>query len=80
MFEGLSEPRLYRWISVEPPASVELLRQRWTAVGGRGVGPEGERALQWAARRTRDGRYVGKLDADVRGRVATNVTAWPAAS
>lgn len=73
LFEGLTEPQLYRWISTPIPQSVEVLRRHWIAVGQRGVGPGGERALQWAARRASDGRYVGKLDADVVGTVATNV-------
>lgn len=73
LFEGLSAPQLYRWISALPPPSVEALRRRWSEAEAGAVGPQGARDLQWAARRTSDGQYIGKLDAEVRGRVATNV-------
>jgi [ribosomal protein S5]-alanine N-acetyltransferase len=71
LFEELAEPQLYRWISAMPPVSVEALRLRWTEAERQVV--SGGVDLQWAARRVSDGRYVGKLDAEVRGRVATNV-------
>jgi [ribosomal protein S5]-alanine N-acetyltransferase len=73
LFEGLADPQLYRWISALPPPSVEALQQRWSAADSRALGYEGALDLQWAARRASDGCYVGKLDAEVRGRVATNV-------
>jgi ribosomal-protein-alanine N-acetyltransferase len=74
LFEAMSEPRLYRWISALPPPSRELLQQRWAAAEGRAANAEGEVDLNWAVRRLSDGCYVGKLDAAVaRNSVATNV-------
>ena len=73
LFEALSEPLLYRWISALPPASVELLRRRWAVLASRGPTSGGERALHWAVRRTSDGSYIGKLDAELVDEVATNM-------
>jgi RimJ/RimL family protein N-acetyltransferase len=36
LFEALSEPSIYRWISALPPPSREFLQQRWTAAESRG--------------------------------------------
>lgn len=73
LFDGLADPQLYRWISALPPASLEVLQQRWCAAEDNVLGADGGLDLQWAARRASDGRYIGKLDAEIRGRVATNV-------
>ena len=74
LFEGMSEPRIYRWISALPPLSLELLQQRWSAAENRGANSEGEIDLNWAVRRSSDGCYIGLLDAEVaRNNVATNV-------
>ena len=74
LFEAMSEPRLYRWISALPPPSLELLRQRWAGAESRGPNSEGEVDLNWAVRLSSDGSYIGKLDAAVaKNNVATNV-------
>ena len=65
LFEALSEPRIYRWISALPPHSVEHLRRRWGAAERRGPNAEGGRDLEWAIRRSADGCYVGKADAEL---------------
>jgi RimJ/RimL family protein N-acetyltransferase len=64
LFALLEEPRLYRWISVLPPLSCDALRRRWQALGVRSMRSEGL-SLGWAVRRTSDGRYLGKCDAEV---------------
>ena len=74
LFEAMSEPRLYRWISALPPPSLELLQRRWSAAERRGPNSEGQLDLNWAMRRSSDGCYIGKLDAEVvRNDVATNL-------
>jgi len=74
LFEALAEPRIYRWISALPPASLALLQQRWTAAENRGPNSKGALDLNWALRRSSDGCYVGKFDAEVaKSKVATNV-------
>lgn len=74
LFDGMTEPQLYRWISASPPRSVERLRAAWTLAEGGGPNTEGGRALNWAVRRSSDGCYIGKLDAEVaKNNVATNV-------
>jgi [ribosomal protein S5]-alanine N-acetyltransferase len=74
LFEAMSDSRIYRWISALPPPSVELLQRRWAAAENRGRSSEGDIDLNWAVRRSIDGSYIGKLDAEVaRHGVATNV-------
>jgi [ribosomal protein S5]-alanine N-acetyltransferase len=74
LFEGMSAPRIYRWISALPPPSVEHLRRRWGAVERRGPNAEGGRDLDWAIRRSADGCYVGKADAELASNgVVTNL-------
>jgi ribosomal-protein-alanine N-acetyltransferase len=74
LFRAMSEPRLYDWISTVPPSSLEDLERRWTAVESRSLNSEGGIELGWTVRRSSDGCYVGKLDADVdRCNVATNL-------
>jgi RimJ/RimL family protein N-acetyltransferase len=74
LFEAMTEPRLYRWISALPPASLAQLRQRWAGADSRAPNEEGELDLNWAVRLSSDGSYIGKLDASVaKNNVATNV-------
>jgi RimJ/RimL family protein N-acetyltransferase len=65
LFDGMSEPRIYRWISALPPRSVEHLRRRWCAAERRGPNADGGRDLDWAIRRNADGCYLGKADAEL---------------
>lgn len=74
LFVPMQAPAMYEWISVAPPTTVEALRARWSRIESR-LSPTGDAAsLGWAARRTADGVYVGKLDAEVNAaHVAENV-------
>ena len=74
MFASMQASALYEWIGALPPANVEALRQRWQRVESR-LSPDDSSAwLGWAARRTDDGVYIGKLDAEVDvANVALNV-------
>lgn len=74
LFEVMSDWRIYRWISALLRPSLEALQRRWSAAESRGRSSEGDIALHWAVRRSIDGSYIGKLDAEVaRNNVATNV-------
>ena len=70
----MQDTAIYQWISTKPPKNIELLAQWWAQRESR-LGPSGNEAwLNWAVRRTSDGAYVGKLDAEVDATgVATNV-------
>ncbi|HYO92921.1 MAG TPA: hypothetical protein VER33_00345 [Polyangiaceae bacterium] len=65
LFEPMSEPRLYRWISAQPPASRELLRKRWDAASSGVPAAHAKLNLNWAVQLVSDGAYVGKLDAQI---------------
>lgn len=65
LFESMSEPRLYRWISAQPPASRELLRKRWDAASSGVPAAHAKLNLNWAVQLVSDGAYVGKLDAQI---------------
>jgi RimJ/RimL family protein N-acetyltransferase len=74
LFDGMREPALYEWISMEPPASVEALAARW----GHNLARLREATdcfwPAWAVQRKADGAWIGELDAEVmRDGVATNV-------
>ena len=74
LFEAMLEPEIYRWISSLPPPNLEVLKQRWSAAERRGPNASGGFDLNWAVRRTSDGRYIGKVDAYVaKDAIATNV-------
>jgi len=73
LFAPMQDPRLYTWTSSLPPATVEQLRERWTRLESRMVPDWTEALLTWAVKRTSDGAYVGKVDANVRADVATNI-------
>jgi ribosomal-protein-alanine N-acetyltransferase len=64
MFEGFSDPDLYRWIDVAPPVDIDDLRQRFTRIADP-YAPTGELWLNWATRLT-GGAYVGLVEATVR--------------
>jgi RimJ/RimL family protein N-acetyltransferase len=72
LFDGLKDPRIYEWIALAPPRSVERLRTRLAEAVREREGDEID--LAWVAIRTVDGTCVGKLDATVLARgIATNV-------
>jgi ribosomal-protein-alanine N-acetyltransferase len=74
LFDGMCEPAVYEWISMERPASVEALAERWA----RNL-PRLREAPEcfwpaWAVQRKSDGAWIGELDAEVTLEgVATNV-------
>jgi ribosomal-protein-alanine N-acetyltransferase len=64
-FAPLQDQRIYRWISPVAPATVEGLRARYAVRASR-LSPGGDQAwLNWAVRRSGDGTYLGKCDAEV---------------
>jgi RimJ/RimL family protein N-acetyltransferase len=70
LFAPLLDERAYRWISVARSPSVEALRARWGRLRRDGDVLD----LGWAVRRTSDGAWIGKMDAEVRrDGVAPNV-------
>jgi len=72
LYAGLQDRRIYEWIPLAPPRSVERLRERLTNALREREGDE--ISLAWAALRTADGACVGKLDAEVLARgIATNI-------
>lgn len=74
LFDLMQDKAIYHWISATPPKSVEQLRQSWLKQELR-LAPDCDEAwLNWAVRRSSDGVYVGKLDAEVNSaNVATNI-------
>lgn len=65
LFEGLSDRRLYEFISEEPPATLAALQARYTHLALR-RSPDGAQSwLNWALRSRIDGRYVGYVQATV---------------
>lgn len=69
LFEGLQEPELYRWISMDRPEDLESLAAHWKSLERR-CSPHGEFAWPiWALRRKADGRCLGRLDAEIDARL-----------
>ncbi|MFL6695964.1 MAG: GNAT family N-acetyltransferase [Vitreoscilla sp.] len=74
LFEGLREPAIYQWISLQPSPDLAHLQARWARVAQRPL--QGVQVLDfgWAVQRIADGAWIGKMDAEVTARgVATNV-------
>jgi [ribosomal protein S5]-alanine N-acetyltransferase len=70
LFEGLQDERLYRWIPEQRPESIESLRRRYEKLHLR-RSPDGtELWLNWAIRALNETRYVGYVQATVRGNKA----------
>ena len=66
MFLGLCDPRLYEFISAEPPASIEALRQRYERLAKR-TSPDGlEQWLNWILRPVDEPACLGYVQATVR--------------
>jgi RimJ/RimL family protein N-acetyltransferase len=67
LFEGLSDPALYRYIPQEPPTSREALRARFARLESR-RSPDGHEVwLNWAARLGSSSQPVGLFEATVQG-------------
>ncbi|MFZ5481012.1 MAG: GNAT family N-acetyltransferase [Myxococcota bacterium] len=71
LFPLLADPRTRRWIPPPKARTPAELCERWTALEGRRSPDGAEARLAWAVRA--DGRAVGKMDANVRDLVATNL-------
>jgi RimJ/RimL family protein N-acetyltransferase len=64
-FEPLQEEYLYEWISMTKPPTLEWLRARWRGIEQR-LSKDGHTAcVAWAVRREIDGKYVGRVDAEI---------------
>ena len=61
----LQDPRIYRYIPQEPPASHALLMQRYQQLASR-LSPAGDQAwLNWAVSLPATAEYIGQLEATV---------------
>jgi [ribosomal protein S5]-alanine N-acetyltransferase len=72
-FASLQDDRIYQWISMNKPQSVESLRADWKRIESR-VSPDGQEAwLNWFVTSKADGKPIGSIDAciDIEN-VATN--------
>jgi RimJ/RimL family protein N-acetyltransferase len=64
-FEQLQDDALYQWIGMEKPVSRQWLRDHWRAIEVR-LAPNHQTAWPtWALRRTSDGVYLGRVDAEI---------------
>jgi [ribosomal protein S5]-alanine N-acetyltransferase len=65
LFHGLKDRRLYRFIDVEPPASVEMLRRRYERLATQRSPDGSETWLNWAVRKFCNQEYIGFVQATV---------------
>ena len=64
-FEPLQDDAVYQWISMDKPTTVETLAAGWKRGESR-LSPDGLYSWPcWALRRKSDGRYIGRVDAEV---------------
>jgi ribosomal-protein-alanine N-acetyltransferase len=74
LFEGMSDPAIYEWISLPRSPDVAHLRARWARVAQRPLTGVDVLDFGWAVQRVADGAWIGKMDAEVSAAgVATNV-------
>ena len=74
LFDGLSDPAIYEWISLLPSPDVDHLEARWARVAQRALAAADVLDVGWAVQRVSDGAWIGKMDAAVQPHgVATNV-------
>jgi [ribosomal protein S5]-alanine N-acetyltransferase len=83
LYDGLVDERIYQWISTSMPPSSSALAARyaareevWRAMSSAAEprnASSSKRRLDWAVRWLARDRYIGKLDVDLAGTVATNV-------
>ena len=65
LYRILQDSRIYQYIPQEPPASVEMLEQRYQKLERR-LSPVGDEAwLNWAVCLKLTGQYVGRVEASV---------------
>lgn len=62
LFAGLSDPALYTFVPGHPPTSLEALRERYTRILRGPQDNPGELWLNWAARETATGAYIGYIE------------------
>jgi [ribosomal protein S5]-alanine N-acetyltransferase len=65
MFEGFADQRIYTWIDVPPPASVDDLRDRFARIA-QPYAPTGELWLNWPVRVDEAAEYAGLVEATMR--------------
>jgi RimJ/RimL family protein N-acetyltransferase len=66
LWAPLADPLLYSHVPQEPPASLQVLRERCALLSTR-RSPQGDELwLNWVMCDVRDGRYLGRLQATVR--------------
>ena len=65
MIDGFTDPRIYTWIDVPPPAGVEDLRDRFSRIA-KPYAPTGELWLNWPMRVNDAGAYAGLVEATMR--------------
>ncbi|HSB22902.1 MAG TPA: GNAT family N-acetyltransferase [Burkholderiaceae bacterium] len=68
LFPLLADPRLYTHIPLEPPASLQALRERLARLSARRSPDGGELWLNWVMCDARDGAFVGRVQATVRAK------------
>jgi RimJ/RimL family protein N-acetyltransferase len=74
LFEGLREPAIYEWISLQPSPDLAHLQARWARVAQRPLTGVDVLDFGWAVQRIADGAWIGKMDAEITAAgVATNV-------
>ncbi len=65
LFSVLQDPKIYDYIPTIPPATLEILTQRYTSLES-GISPDGqEQWLNWAVKIKDTSEYVGRLEATV---------------
>jgi ribosomal-protein-alanine N-acetyltransferase len=65
LFEGLRDPAIYQWISLQPSPDLAHLRARWARVAQRPLCGVEVLDFGWAVQRIVDGAWIGKMDAEV---------------
>ena len=74
LFEGLRDPAVYQWISLQQSPDLAHLQARWARVAQFPLVGVDVLDFGWAVQRIADGAWIGKMDAEVTaGGVATNV-------
>src|ERR1700683_5185924 len=71
MYDGLSSPDIYRYIPDSAPPSREWLRERYRRLATGRSPDSSELWLNWLLREKMTGRFVGHVQATVKGRSAS---------
>ena len=74
LFDGMRDPAIYQWISLQPSPDLAHLQARWARVARFPLVGVAVLDFGWAVQRIADGAWIGKMDAEVTAQgVATNV-------